>query len=161
MYNLISKIEAFFTDKLGRCGRCMQQSLALALAAWASFGIGLLMWPAGLAQNLIGIVAFSLTMLWILHVSIYAVRVLAKARSSDQKPASPDISRRHTLGVLLRAASVGAVASVPVFLWPSDAFAFCGQCTKNLDCGSANSGWVCRNTAAVNSGTVCNECVKS
>ena len=105
-------------------------------------------------QTLIGLSALGLTALWMAHVAAYA----ARARDERQVELA---GRRRALGFLARAASAGVAASVPVLLWPSEGFAFCGQCTKNSDCGSANSGWVCRNTAAVNSGKVCNECVKS
>ena len=173
MRDLISRSRAFFTAKVGRCGACMRQSLAGALAMWAAFGIGMLGWPQGQVQNLVCLAAFGMTALWILHVSAYAARAVADARARDARlPASGGTSsafawmrpgvdhagRRRALGILLRAAGVGVAASVPVLLWPSDGLAFCGQCTKNADCGV---GYVCRNTAAVNSGTVCNECVAS
>ena len=174
MRDLISRF--LFTVEVGRCATCMRRSLAAALAVWGVFGIGLLMWPDGLVQDLIGLSAFGLTALWILHVATYAARAVAEVRSRDEPPPGrgmtstallrtklslDHVGRRHALGVLLRAAGVGAVVSVPVLLWPSVGFAFCGQCTKNSDCGSSGSGWVCRNTAPVNSGKVCNECVQS
>ena len=161
-----------FVAKVGRCATCMRQSLAAALAMWGIFGIGLLMWPDALVQDLIGLSAIGLTALWILHVATYAVRAVVEARNRHMLPPRRDISsnvllrtklsvdrvdRRRAFGVLLRAAGAGVVASVPL-LWPSVALAFCGQCTRNADCGV---GWVCRNTAPVNSGKVCNECVKS
>lgn len=172
MGDLRLRFRAFFTAGLGRCGTCMRQSLAAALAMWGLFGIGLLVLPASLARDLVGLLALALTALWMLHVVAYAVRTTAQWRSGGERRPSPGISktapartqrsvdpidRRDALGVLLRAAGVGAVASVPVFLWPSDALAFCGQCTKDEDCGV---GFVCKNTAPVNA-DVCNECVKS
>jgi hypothetical protein len=148
MRALISRSRGFFAAKVGRCATCMRQSLAATLAAWAVFGIGLLTGAGGLAQTLIGLAALALTALWLVHVAVYA----ARARTE------PDLAgRRHALGVLARAAGAGVALSVPVLLWPGEAFAFCGQCTRNQDCGV---GFVCRNTAAVNSGKVCNECVK-
>ena len=173
MRDLISRSRVFFTARFGRCGTCMRQSLAAALAVWGVFGIGMLMWPDGLVQGLIGLSAFGLTTLWILHVAAYAARAMAEARSGDEQPPGPGmtsaalartelgvehVGRRRALGVLLRAAGVGVAVSVPVLLWPSDGFAFCGQCTRNADCGV---GFECKNTAPVNSGTVCNECVAS
>jgi len=147
----------------------MRQSLAATLALWGVFGVGSLMWPDSLAQDLLGLSTFGLTILWILHVATYAARAVAEMRSGDEQPQRPGmispalartelgvnhVGRRRALGVLLRAAGVGVVVSVPVLLWPSDSFAFCGQCTQNADCGV---GFECKNTAPVNSGKVCNE----
>lgn len=151
MRDPISKSLAFLTANVGRCATCMRQSLTAALAAWALFGVCLAIWPE--AQTLTGLAALGLSALWLAHIAVYA----ARARKRPVELAG----RRHALGFLARAAGAGVAASVPVLLWPSQGFAFCGQCTKNSDCGSANSGWVCRNTAAVNSGKVCNECVKT
>jgi hypothetical protein len=140
---------------------------------WGGFGIGLLMASHGLALGLIGLAAVGLIALWVLHVVVYAARIVAEARSGDEQPQAPamtsaalsrmergidHVGRRRALGALVRAAGAGVVVSVPVLLWPSDSSAFCGQCTRNRDCGV---GWVCRNTAPVNSGKVCNECVKA
>jgi len=141
-----------------------------ALAAWAVFGIALLIWPEGLARNLIGFSASALTTLWLLHLAAFAARSVDKARREDAQPpltsrafAPADLSverfgRRYALGVVLRAAGIGVIASVPALLWPTESFAFCGQCTKNADCGV---GFVCRNTAPVNSGKICNECKRA
>lgn len=168
MHDQISKLHALFDSKIGRCATCMRQSLVAALAAWGIFALGLLMWWDHLVQDLIGLSALGLTALWLLHVATYALRATALstdegasnigAVSTQTKPGTDHISRRRAFGVLLRAARVGAAVSVPAVLWPSTSFAFCGQCTRNEQCGV---GWVCRNTAPVNSGTVCNECVKS
>lgn len=168
MHDLILKSQALFDGKIGRCATCMRQSLMATLTAWGIFGIGLLTWRGHLVQDLIGLLALGLSALWLLHVAAYAIRTTA--RSSGEQASNigtalaqtelgiDQISRRRAFGILLRAAGIGAAVSVPVVLWPSTSFAFCGQCTINAHCGS---GWVCRNTAPVNSGKVCNECVKS
>lgn len=170
MYNLISRFRAFFSAKIGRCGTCMRQSLAAALAGWGFFGIALLIWPDGLARDLIGLSALALTILWIMHVAAYVARALAQVWSEDERrdmrgtalartePSVVNVGRRGAFAVLLRAAGVGLAVSVPVLLWPFDSFAFCGQCTKDKDCGV---GFKCKNTEAVNSGKICNECVRS
>ena len=173
MRDLISRFRTFFTTKVGRCGTCMRQSLASAVTAWGVFGVGLLMWPSNPLQHLIGFLALGLTALWMLHVAIYAIRGVTEAGSRNAQPlgrglanaalvptrqAVDNVGRRHALRDLLRTAGVGVVVSVPALLWPSVGFAFCGQCTVNRDCGV---GFVCKNTAPVNSGKVCNECVKS
>jgi hypothetical protein len=166
MLALISKFRTVFAARIGRCATCMRQSLMAAVAAWAVFIIAWLIGPNGLAQELIGLSALALTGLWLLHVATYAARAMTEARRGDASlPAAStgteasgaQIGRRRAIGTLLRTAGAGALASVPLALWPTESFAFCGQCTKNADCGV---GYVCRNTAPVNSGKVCNECVK-
>lgn len=158
MLGVVSKSRAFFATKVGRCATCMRQSLIAALAAWALFGVGLLMGPDALVQGLTGLAAFGLTALWLSHVAAYAARAVAETRRGSGKELTLDnISRRRAFGLIMRAAGAGVVVSAPVLLWPSDSFAFCGQCTQNRDCGT---GFVCRNTAPVNSGKVCNECVR-
>jgi hypothetical protein len=138
----------------------MRQSLMAALAAWAAFAVA---WPltgGGLAPALAGLAALALSALWLTHVGAFAAREVSAARQDDAAvPAERGeaVGRRRALGLMLRAAGAGAVASIPVVLWSSESHAFCGQCTKNADCGV---GYVCRNTAPVNSGKVCNECVK-
>lgn len=153
-------------SKLGRCTKCMRQSLVVALTVWAFFAVAMMAWPGGLVGDAIGGAAVALTGLWALHIAAYAARAVAAARIGGRNfGASPRIAdsvdgaaRRQALQTLFRAAGAGVAASVPVLLSPSVAFAFCGQCTKNADCGV---GWVCRNTAPVNSGRVCNECVRA
>lgn len=166
MRDLASKFRAHFAAKIGRCATCMRQSLAAASGTWGVFAISWAMEPSGLAPALTGLAALALTGLWLAHVATYATRAVTETRRGDAPlpAASPrtesgvaQIGRRRAIGTLLRAAGAGAVASVPLMLWPSESFAFCGQCTKNADCGV---GYVCRNTAPVNSGKVCNECVK-
>lgn len=175
MRELVSKIQATFDSKLGRCTTCMRQSLTAALAAWAMFAVAWMIGPHGLASYLIVLVAGAATVLWALHVATYATRAAATSATPETASGQPrrrvagdsplaqpaldiaPIGRRRALSVMLRAAGVGVAASIPVILWPSVSYAFCGQCTKNADCGV---GYVCRNTAPVNSGKVCNECVK-
>ena len=174
-HHLISRCRDIFVLKFGRCGRCMQQSFAAVLLAWGLFGIGQFMWPDNVVQNLIGVAAVGLAILWILHVAVYTGRAVARLRPEDVKHserghldtvsadvAPNDLMGRHAALKMLartaKAASIGVVASVPVLFFPTASFAFCGQCTKNADCGV---GFVCKNTAAVNSGKVCNECVRA
>lgn len=166
MHALISRCYAFFAARLGHCTKCMRQSLAAALAMWGGFVIVLTVWPGSSVQHFIGLTASALTALWLLHIAVYAFRALVDGHGGGRTSGTStqiergfdDVGRRQAIGTLMRAAGVGLVASVPALLLPSAAFAFCGQCTKNSDCGV---GWVCRNTAPVNSGKVCNECVKA
>jgi hypothetical protein len=174
MQHLILKARAYLEAKVGRCTKCMRQSLAATFAAWTAYGIGLTIWPEESALTLIGLAAVGLTLLWVLHVAVYAARAVAKARRTGRgfrangaraetaraSLSSDQIGRRQALGVFLRAAGVSAAASIPVILWPARSFAYCGQCTKDDDCGGSKYGWCCKNTAPVNAGYVCNECVR-
>jgi Cys-rich repeat protein len=151
MRDLISKSRAFFTTYFGHCGTCMRQSLVAALAAWAVFGVCLAVWPQTQMQSLTGLAALALSAWWMGHVAAFAARARIE-------PHVELAGRRSALRLLARTAGAGVAASVPVLLWPAESFAFCGQCTKNADCGS---GFVCKNTAAIGSGKICNECVSA
>ena len=172
MRQFMLRARDIFISKIGRCERCMRQSLAAALLAWGLFGIGQLVWPASFIEDLISIAAACLTSLWLLHVATYAARAVKRLRPEGTKrPNHSDlgavsasaaldeaIDRRTAFATVARTAGFGVLASIPIALWPTASFAFCGQCTKNADCGV---GWVCRNTAPVNSGKVCNECMRA
>ncbi len=58
----------------------MRQSLTAALAAWAVFGIGLLMWPQAQLLTLTGLVALALSALWVAHVAAFAARAREERR---------------------------------------------------------------------------------
>lgn len=166
MRGLMSRCLRDFLGKFGHCTTCMRQSLAATLMIWAVFSIGTMVWPGTVVDYVVGSAAVALTAWWLMHIAVYAARAVIQARtgnrivdSSARTPHSvDDTGRRQALRTLLQAAGAGVAASIPILLLPSVAFAFCGQCTKNADCGV---GWVCRNTAPVNSGKVCNECVKA
>ncbi len=153
MGNLILNCRAAFSTKIGRCERCMRQSLFLCLGMWGIAGIFSMAWPNGVIHILSVGLAVGLTALWMMHVVAYANRAVITAT----KKIGNQTGRRHALMTLTRAVGVGLVVSVPAILWSTEVFAFCGQCTHNDDCGD---GWSCKNTAAVNSGEVCNECVQ-
>lgn len=168
MRSLTSRYIHSFLARIGRCTRCMRQSLVATLTMWAIFAVAMMAWPGVLVAYVFGATAVALTGLWALHIAVYAARAMAEVRIGGRIfSASPSIAdnvdvdvagRRQALATLFRLAGAGVAASVPVLFLPSDASAFCGQCTKNADCGV---GWVCRNTAPVNSGRVCNECVRA
>lgn len=139
----------FFTTRFGHCQACLRQSFAATIAAWIAFGAVLLWMPNKLALSLLGAMAFGLVAIWLLHAVAFAAKVAVTAVDRQ--------GRRRALKLVTHAAGAGALASVPLLLWPSKSRAFCGQCTKNEDCGV---GYVCKNTAPVNS-DVCNECVKA
>lgn len=156
MRNLILRIQAFFAAKVGRCATCMRLSLSTAVAAWIVFGFGFLVWPEGPMQYLVGLAAAGLSALWMLHIAVFTFRK-NRINIARHEPAVVDVGRRQAIGVLLRTAGAGIVASVPLVLWPTKSFAYCGQCSKNSHCGH---GWSCKDTAAVGSGKTCWECVK-
>lgn len=154
MHNFILKYRTVFSTKFGGCQMCMRQSFTAALAAWGGLGIGQLFWPNNMLLGIVGLLAFGLTILWTLHLAAYSLKTGFSPAKSD----AVQFDRRHTLGLMLRAVGIGIAVSTPAILWPSKALAFCGQCTVNKDCGV---GWSCKNTAAIGSGKVCNECVQN
>lgn len=156
MTNVISVFQTYFEKRIGRCARCMRQALTVSLAAWALFGAAVLTWPGSQLAGLTGIAALALTALWLAHVAAHAGRAAVNAGPKPSLRTVDPAARRQALGIFVRAAGIGLLASIPVVSWSSAALAFCGQCTKNDDCGV---GWSCKNTAAVNE-TVCNECVE-
>lgn len=153
-----------FVSRIGSCATCMRQSLEAAAIAWIVFAL-----TATYSANVTLVtaaqaLAAALTVLWLIHIATYALRALNKSHRAgsandatvDADDGSTPLGRRTAIGVVLRAAAVGAVVSLPAILRPDAALAFCGQCTRNSDCGV--SPCRCVNTAPVNSGTVCNEC---
>ncbi|WP_346896753.1 DUF3624 family protein [uncultured Roseibium sp.] len=138
---------------LGHCDRCMKKALISSICAWGVFALVSSIGGYPTPAMAVAVIAFVLSLLWLAHLTGYALRA---TRSIKMAPVDPS-GRRRTLGLMVRAAGIGMLASVPVTLLPTAAAAFCGQCTKNADCGY---GFSCKNTAPVNSGKVCNECVE-
>lgn len=164
MPNLVQKPLMYLAAKVGSCATCMRQSLEAALVAWILFALTVTYYPGATLLVAIEMAASALSVLWLVHVATYAARTLNRSRVTDERAARRvgtnvppnELGRRSAIGVLLRGAAIGAVSSLPVVLRPGAAFAFCGQCTNNSDCGV--SPCRCVNTAPVNSGQVCNEC---
>lgn len=164
MPNLVQRPLAHLVRKIGSCATCMRQSLEAAIVAWILLAFMITYYPGSPLQFAIQIIASALSLLWLIHVAAYAARALNRSRVTDEQAAGRvganalpnELERRRAIGVLVRAAAIGAVSSLPIILRPTAAFAFCGQCSKNSDCGV--SPCHCVNTAPVNSGRVCNEC---
>ena len=156
MPDLTSNSRNLLDAIFGRCATCMRRSLAGACMSWAILAIAWLTSPNGLLTAFIGLSALALTALWLAHVTAFAARASRKAArgemTTEPQPELDVIGRRQALGLMWRAAGVGIAASVPLALWPSDARAFCGQCSTNSDCGV---GWVCKDTSPVNSPDTC------
>jgi hypothetical protein len=147
------RIHEFFRRNLGHCPTCMRQALLMTVMAWIVFAFASHWEMEGFALGLIGLALVALTALWLLHVGFFAARNMVPVASDT---GDEFIGRRNFLGFMLKAAGAGVVASFPLVLWPSAAHAFCGQCSKNADCGV---GWSCSNTAGPNQ-PVCMECVQ-
>ena len=140
---------------LGSCKYCMQKSfvafiISLAASALVLSSVGAYSFLA----TAVLVCAFGLTLLWISHVLAYIFRSVVRSNSGFDQLV--DKQRRSLLANIGKSAIAAILVSVPVALIPSGAQAFCGQCTKNADCGV---GWSCKNTAAYNA-PVCNCCVK-
>lgn len=164
----------YLAANVGHCAVCMRKSLASAAAAWAVWAVAAGLNADGSLLLGIGAVAWGLSGLWVLHIAVYAGRSLVAVRSAgggrlasrdgQAEATSPtadiaDIGRRGAVAIVLRSAGIGLAASLPAF-WAAPVYAFCGQCTRNADCGGSRNGWCCKNTAPVNAGYVCNECKK-
>jgi len=76
MRRLILDIWTVLVTKIGRCTRCMRQSLTAALAAWGTFVIGLVIWPNSMGHDFVGVLAVGLTALWALHFGVYSIRAV-------------------------------------------------------------------------------------
>ncbi|WP_346908351.1 DUF3624 family protein [uncultured Roseibium sp.] len=153
MYQTSPYKHSFIIRNFGHCDRCMKKALISSLCAWGGFA---LVASTGGYQSLAlaaALIAGGLSLLWLVHLVGYALRATGSLKAAPVDP----LTRRKTLGLMAKAAGIGVLASVPVTLLPTAAAAFCGQCTKNADCGY---GFKCKNTAPVNSGEVCNECVE-
>ena len=143
-------------SRLGHCSRCMQQSLGAATLLWALFALLSVSSYSGYLQPWVAAIAAMASLVWLAHLAALAIRQ-AKGLGDDAQLPLPAAGRRRALGHVLRAAGIGVAASLPLS-WALPALAFCGQCTKDADCGGSENGWCCKNTAPVNAGYVCNEC---
>lgn len=111
-------ILSWFTEKLGRCPRCMGLSLGLALTAWAGTGIVLVASLPFLVAVLCAATAAAFTALFFAHIAAFT----ARAMRSEVTPCShcggkPDaqeraITRRHLIGIAGQALVAAAVLSL-------------------------------------------------
>jgi hypothetical protein len=130
----------------------MKQSLLAAIAAWILFALAFTYYPGTSLAFALQLLASASTILWLVHVATYSGRALGKSHSIEGQDAGAGVAnagqnkleRRGAIRILLQAAAVGAIASLPLVLRPSTAFAFCGQCSKSSECGTCR----CVNTAA-------------
>ncbi len=130
--------------RFGKCVRCMRMALGVAIACM----VAVLFLPfEGYGAIALQVVAIGTVFWWMAHLVGFIVR---------SAPESVDSGRRDILASIGKTALFGVALSLPMTALSNQAMAFCGQCTKNADCGY---GFVCKNTAPVNSGEVCNECV--
>lgn len=132
-----------FLSKIGSCSRCMRQSFSAALIAGIALAATLGFGASTGAVAIASVAAFLLTILWTIHVGTYARR---------RSKAEIHPGRRAAMITMARSIAAGAAVSVPVVLWPGQSLAFCGQCSKNSDCGV---GFTCRDTCVRGSGRQC------
>ena len=136
-------------SKIGKCADCMRTAAGITLAATALTVTATITHAPQFVTMVLAMLAVILAVNWLSHIAAFTYR-------NRQVPGDIEPSRRMALAWAVKAAAIGIAASIPVATLSTKALAFCGQCTKNDDCGT---GWVCKNTAAVNEGKVCNECV--
>ena len=138
-------------SNFGRCPNCMKQSFFTAAICCSAALVCWTMIPGNHVAYLLAIPALVATLLWLSHIVAHSIQ---NRKNPSNKGSQQD--RRDALAAMARAVGIGIVVSTPALIWPTKVLAFCGQCTKDDDCGV---GWSCKNTAAVNE-PVCNECVE-
>lgn len=135
-----------FLYRIGRCPKCMRESLlfaAASLSLWAaSLAIAAVYGDAfrnlSVARHLLSALSAVAVLLWLLHVGVYAIRsAYGHASTTPVEPAEWASSnqfvgsgRRHALRALVKA-FIGAAAATVL---PSIALAS-GECPGRLNCG--------------------------
>lgn len=147
----------YLDEKLGRCPTCMKTSFLSALISLLALLVTVVFVPVLAVQNLVMVVAFGLTALWLLHLIVYTKRIAIRLRSEyiGRSSLPFDKQRRGLLWVCSTALTIGVLASV----WlPTSAFARGQKCGKGYcpddakNCCSRSQGkccdviWACTKT---------------
>ena len=141
-------VKVYLTAKIGRCSKCMRQSLQLMLLSWTALAVAAFVPSDGTAFFVIAALAAGSTALWLLHILTFARRRLAarlrgavdpvpvaKARAMPAVPpptAGRSLARRDMLRVFLRGLLTAAAASLPL----RTASARCGDCARTFGAGT-------------------------
>lgn len=142
---LFGKAGSILWRKLGNCRSCTMKAFWSATGAWALY-----FFVIESFRNVTMFVALGLTVLWLSHVVVFALKARAvEAAASDEV----DLLRRRGMLLLIRLISTALVASTI----PASAFAM-GSCGS---CGS--SGWrypecMRANYDGTNGCTMCRSC---
>jgi hypothetical protein len=130
-----------FMRRIGACSKCMHESFLAAAAAWA---LCLVAWLGGLAfattvpLTVAAIVAAGLTLLWLVHLTVFAIRSVAPARGPDARDSVAPIASGSGLArraVLVRFASAFVAAALITGLGRRPAFA-----AQWYECGGVYCG---------------------
>lgn len=95
--------------KLGSCPRCTRTSFIYAIGSIAIAVAGSFFLPV-IAMVSVAFCAAALTMLWLAHIIVYSLKMMARRTQSAQL-AQPVISRRKLFGALAQIAAASIVAS--------------------------------------------------
>lgn len=159
------RLRVFISAKLGRCHRCMRWSLRGALLGWIALGIARLIFPAQSYLVLAWPVSF--TALWLLHISVYALRSAVAAHGYADRPSNaPEratmapaygesvrwLSRRRALQTLVSGFFGAALVSLA---YPRRASAECAPgwsgCGGNICCDTSHGfRWYCPQSNCAN-----------
>jgi hypothetical protein len=123
---------------LGRCPRCIRQSFLYALGAWGAFG-GSLALNRALITACLALAAFSLTLLWLAHLTVSAARGMAGERN-DARAAS-GLSRRQLFSRFAQSlGTLALVTALPGAAAAQDRTQNCLTCCDKFRTSCGNGG---------------------
>ena len=126
MSTTISGLGNVIKSKLGRCGLCMRWAFTGTVLGWLCFLGCTLIFPSW--RYLVLLIPLAFTLLWLLHILVFAARTTANASSAPQ--VVPQFSRSR---LLVFAAASGAAIFLSMAL-PELAFAGCSNCPALYMC---------------------------
>ena len=143
MYAMLLNVWAVLDANLGRCPKCMRQSLLAAACAWTIVFVLQLLRGEHTVAVAATVVAFALSTLWVSHLVAYAARSVAVPDRRDRVTShGPLMSRRETIPAFARALGAMALATA----WPAtrafaDAKCDCSKCTSEQYCCPTANGY--------------------
>lgn len=129
MNDFTERVRALFAAKLGRCRRCMRDSLRLAAFCWILLLVVSLIPSNRYVWAAVLCCAATSSLLWIAHIVTFGVRVLGGAE------AQYSASRRQALRIFFKAAAVAIFASLARSMSAQEG---CPS-THPLDCGATQA----------------------
>lgn len=121
---LIHRLGVLLWESLGSCPRCVRSAFRAALMAWVLTGLSQAIPFSPSSLTLTRIAAFALTLLWLGHLLVHAIKVSAAARRRQEGISNPSVvSRRSMMPIFARTLATAALAtSIPTL-----SFAECDQ----------------------------------
>jgi len=156
--------QALVSAKLGRCPKCFRASATGAALGWLLEILVYFVWPSSVLQWIVLAWAVSFTVLWALHMVVFAIRALLLHKFEYSVDRGISLSRRQVIRVFAQGLTLGILASV-AFPRPVLADIDCPACGQKdcsdspISCGNghccpAGHRWLCTksNCAQVVSG---------